>query len=161
MMAGGRGRGNLLGWCEVFLVAQSSRPCKANACVYLGGEACGREACSWQRLVGQMVMRRKTGDRSGVGKKARPMGARLAHARKSKANPLALLWRFILGRGEGRGMGGAKAGAPFSRQIKRDQWVRGYRKQGQPTPLARCCWPGWSSWGWWAPLPRCWPQVCL
>ena len=33
-----------------------------------------------------------------VGKKARPMGARLAHARKSKANPL-LLWRPHLGRG--------------------------------------------------------------
>jgi hypothetical protein len=33
-----------------------------------------------ERFVAQMVMWRKAGDRFGVGKKERPMGARLAHA---------------------------------------------------------------------------------
>ena len=58
--------------------------------VWRGGGVVGSEVCSRlkflrvvssvQRLFAQMVMWRKTGDRFAVGKKARPMGARLAHA---------------------------------------------------------------------------------
>ncbi len=43
-----------------------------------------------------MGMRGKTGDRVAVGKKTRPMGARQAHARKSKAYPLAYLLLYPL-----------------------------------------------------------------
>ncbi len=51
----------------------------------VGSEVCSRlkflrVVSSVQRLFAQMVMWRKTGDRFAVGKKARPMGARLAHA---------------------------------------------------------------------------------
>ena len=81
MMAGG---GDLFWGVRDVRGAQS----RQDLSVYWWGEACGREACSWQRLVGQMGMRGKTGDRGAVGKKARPMGARQAHARKSKAYPL-------------------------------------------------------------------------
>ena len=72
----------------------------------------GREMCSRlkllqevrlvQRLFAQMVMWRKTGDRFAVGKKERPMGARLvAHHEKGLplAPALARCWPGLLGGG--------------------------------------------------------------
>ena len=58
-----------------------------------------------QRLFAQMVMWRKTGDRFDVGKKERPMGARLAHHEKARptTTPCSLLatcrWPGLLGGG--------------------------------------------------------------
>ena len=46
-----------------------------------------REVRLVQRLFAQMVMWRKTGDRFAVGKKERPMGARLAHHEKARPSP--------------------------------------------------------------------------
>ena len=145
MMAGGGG--SLLGLCGSRCSCwRRARPASP---LWLGGEACGREVRPWQRLFGQMVMWRKTGDRFAVGKKARPMGARQAHAKKQGqplAQPFGLLCPLLLAWCSSRGVCSRleffalmvmwrKAGNPFPSAKKGDQWVRG-GKRARPTPAA-------------------------
>jgi hypothetical protein len=63
-------------------------PCSLLTAGLGGGGGGQRGVCSRLQFLGQMVMWRKSRRPRSVGKKTRPMGARLAQARKSKANPL-------------------------------------------------------------------------